>query len=62
MELMRYFELAHLMLKRMYGDEYKKLSMEEKMGAIVILLNDTGKDYPEIMQGMANAAYVDFTK
>lgn len=62
MELTRYLELAHLMLKKMYRDEYEKLSMEEKMGAIAILLNDTGKDYPEIMQAMAHTAYVDFTK
>lgn len=57
MTVMKFMELELQTLKEGYGEEFKKLTQEEKMNLMIIFANQTCHQYPELMQVLANSVY-----
>lgn len=57
MDIMKFMELELKTLKEGYGEEFEKLTQEEKMNIMIIFANRTCHQYPELMQVLANSVY-----
>ena len=61
MDTTRFFEVILATLKKEYGQDFEAMSLDEKMGLVMIFADQITKDEPEIMQGLANAVYTELT-
>ena len=57
MDIIKFMELELQTLKQGYGEEFEKLTQEEKMNLMIIFANQTCHQYPELMQVLANSVY-----
>lgn len=57
MDIVKFMELELQTLKQGYGEEFEKLTQEEKMNLMIIFANQTCHQYPELMQVLANSVY-----
>ena len=61
MDTTRFFEVILATLKKEYGQDFEAMSLDEKMGLVMIFADQITKDEPEIMQGLASAVYTELT-
>lgn len=57
MDVVKFMELELQTLKQGYGEEFEKLTQDEKMNIMIIFANQTCHQYPELMQFLANSVY-----
>lgn len=49
MDIIKFMELELQTLKQGYGEEFEKLTQDEKMNIMIIFANQTCHKYPELM-------------
>ena len=57
MDIVKFMELELQTLKQGYGEEFEKLTQDEKMNIMIIFANQTCHQYPELTQVLANSVY-----